>query len=112
MGVMQAPGGILLHGYIFCGVLPTYIAYPTLDACFIGVTVKVAASMVPVSYVCCIVGMGSDDDVLTTGSEGSKLCFSYIAALSKQFTTLIKAYRMYANLLLTILLDILSKWQD
>ena len=105
MGVMQALGGILLHGYIFCGVLPTYIAYPT-------VTVKVAASMVPVSYACCIVGMGSDDDVLTTGSEGSKLCFSYIAALSKQFTTLIKAYRMYANLLLTILLDILSKWQD
>ena len=63
-------------------------------------------------HACCIVGIGSDDDVLTTGSEGANLWFSYIASLSKQFTTLIKAYRMFANLLLTILLDILSKWQD
>ena len=30
------------HGYVFCGVLPTRIANPTLHACFIG---KVPASL-------------------------------------------------------------------
>ena len=51
MGVMRALGGILSHGYIFCGVLPTRIVYPTLYACFIGVDVKVPASILLGSFI-------------------------------------------------------------
>ena len=46
MGVMRALGRVLSHGYIFCGVLPTRIAYPTLHACFIGVSTCIYTSWV------------------------------------------------------------------
>ena len=45
MAVMHALGRIMSHGYIFCSVLPTWIVYPTLYACFVnvGVGAKVPA---------------------------------------------------------------------
>ena len=39
--VLHTIGKIMSHGYIFYGVLPTQIAYPTLYACIAGVNAKV-----------------------------------------------------------------------
>ena len=44
-------GGKLSHSYIFHGVLPTPIVYSTWHACFMGVDVKVPASILLGSFI-------------------------------------------------------------
>ena len=51
MAVMHALGRITSHSYIFCGVLPTRIVYPTLYACFVGVGAKVPAPILLGSFI-------------------------------------------------------------
>ena len=41
MSVFRILGTILLHGYVFCNVLPTRIAFPCLAAIFLGIDAKI-----------------------------------------------------------------------
>ena len=74
MGVMRALGRVLSHGYIFCGVLPTRIAYPTLHACFIGVDVKVPASILLGSFIDYLTAL--EQNIVRTGLGVKENTFS------------------------------------
>ncbi|XP_065903937.1 uncharacterized protein [Dysidea avara] len=51
MTALHLIGTILSHGYIFCGVLPTRLAFPTLYASLVGVSVKLPRSILFGSFI-------------------------------------------------------------
>ena len=51
MTVLHLIGTILSHGYIFCGVLPTLLSFPTLYASLVGVSVKLPRSILFGSFI-------------------------------------------------------------
>ena len=60
MAALRIIGTVLSHGYLFCNVLPTRIAFPSLCACLIGVDAKVPSAIL----------LGSFIDYLNTFEQG------------------------------------------
>ena len=51
MAIFQKLGTIMSHGYLFCNVLPTRIAFPSLAACLMGLHVEIPDSI----YLCSLI---------------------------------------------------------
>ena len=51
MAIFQKLGTIMSHGYLFCHVLPTRIAFPCIAACLIGLDVQIADNIYLRSFI-------------------------------------------------------------